>query len=97
MIVTQHGRGPEAERVIGMLRDELLPGPEGLDQITSHLQTHTTVPCRFVVEGEPGLTSSEARLTLYRVAQEAVAVRLSWRVLTRSRTLTITIQSHSRR
>ena len=62
----------ESRRAIAMLRDESLPGPEGLDELARHFETDTGVPCRFVSEGTARPLGSDARLTLYRVAQEAL-------------------------
>lgn len=62
----------EAQRAIGMLRDETLPGPEGLAELAAGFQADTGVPSRFVAEGQQRPLGADARLTLYRVAQEAL-------------------------
>ncbi|HEV2369736.1 MAG TPA: histidine kinase, partial [Acidimicrobiales bacterium] len=62
----------EAQRAIGMLRDDTLPGPEGLDELAAHFEADTGVACRFVADGEKRVLGTDARLTLYRVAQEAL-------------------------
>ncbi len=62
----------EAQRAIGLLRDDALPGPRRLEQLTQEFQGDTGVPCHFVVSGEERLLSNDCRLTLYRVAQEAL-------------------------
>lgn len=62
----------EARRAIGLLRDDELPGPEGLQALVSSFARDTGTPCRLQVDGPERQLSSEARLTLYRVAQEAL-------------------------
>ena len=62
----------EARRAIGMLRDDELPGPERLAALAAQFQEDRHIPCRLTVSGEEHELSSEARLALYRVAQEAL-------------------------
>jgi signal transduction histidine kinase len=62
----------EASRAIGMLRGEELPGPERLADLSARFSQDRGVPCRFTVSGAPRALSSEARLAVYRVAQEAL-------------------------
>jgi signal transduction histidine kinase len=62
----------EARRAIGMLRDEQLPGPERLAALVAEFEHDTGLRCEFSVEGEQRPLSPEARLTVYRVAQEAL-------------------------
>jgi signal transduction histidine kinase len=62
----------EARRAIGMLRDDALPGPQRLAALAGEFQADTGVPCQFVVQGPERDLPSECRLTLYRVAQEAL-------------------------
>jgi signal transduction histidine kinase len=62
----------EAQRAIGMLRDDALPGPQRIAQLAYDFQGDTGVPCQFVVEGEERQLGSDCRLTIYRVAQEAL-------------------------
>jgi signal transduction histidine kinase len=62
----------EARRAIGMLRDDDLPGPERLPALAQRFERDRGVPCRLVVAGEPRDLGSEARLALYRVAQEGL-------------------------
>jgi len=62
----------EARRVTGMLREDALPGPERLAALARELEQDSGVPCRVDVAGEARPLSAEARLTLYRVAQEAL-------------------------
>jgi signal transduction histidine kinase len=62
----------EARRAIGMLREDALPGPERLPGLAHEFEADTGVPCRVVVSGEEREPGTEGRLTLYRVAQEAL-------------------------
>jgi signal transduction histidine kinase len=62
----------EARRAIGMLRDDDLPGPELLSELALQFQQDLGIPCRFSVSGEAHELASEARLALFRVAQEAL-------------------------
>jgi signal transduction histidine kinase len=62
----------EARRAIAMLRDEELPGPERLPSLAREFEHDTGVPCETVVSGAERRLRSDARLTLYRVAQEAL-------------------------
>jgi len=62
----------EARRAIGMLRDDELPGPEGLANLAAQFQEVSGVPCRFTVSGQARDLGSEARLAVYRVTQEAL-------------------------
>lgn len=62
----------EARRAIGTLRDDVLPGPEGLASLAADFQEDSGVPCQFTVSGQACELSSQARLTVYRVAQEAL-------------------------
>jgi signal transduction histidine kinase len=69
--LAQAGLG-EARQAIGMLRDEDLPGPERLRGLAGEFERDSGVPCSLAVSGEPMELGSETRLTLYRVAQEAL-------------------------
>ena len=62
----------EARRAIGMLRDDDLPGPDRLAELAERFARDQAVPCDFAVSGEPHPLGSQARLALYRVAQEAL-------------------------
>ena len=62
----------EARGAIGMLRDDVLPGPERLASLAAHFQEVSGVPCQFTVSGQAYELPSEARLAVYRVAQEAL-------------------------
>ena len=62
----------EARRAIGMLRDDELQGPAGIGGLTSDFERDTGVPCALVVTGTEAELPAQARLTLYRVTQEAL-------------------------
>lgn len=62
----------EARRAVGSLRGETLPGPDLLPQLASEFERDTGVHCQLRIEGEPVELSADARLALYRVAQEAL-------------------------
>jgi signal transduction histidine kinase len=62
----------EARQAIGMLRDDDLPGPERLAELAARFTEDRGVPCRFTVSGPRRELVSEARLAVYRVAQEAL-------------------------
>ncbi len=62
----------EARGAIGTLRDDDLPGPERLAGLATRFARDQGLPCDFEVSGEPRPLGSEARLALYRVAQEAL-------------------------
>jgi signal transduction histidine kinase len=58
----------EARAAIGALRGDELPGPERLQQLADAFDGR----CRLTVTGTPRDLSSEARLAIYRTAQEAL-------------------------
>jgi signal transduction histidine kinase len=58
----------EARAAIGALRGEELPGPERLQQLADAFGDN----CRLTVTGTPRELASEARLAIYRTAQEAL-------------------------
>ena len=62
----------EARRAIGMLRDDDLPGPERFPVLAHEFEHDTGVPCTSVVTGITRDLGAQARLSLYRVAQEAL-------------------------
>jgi signal transduction histidine kinase len=62
----------EARRAIGALRGDNLPGPEGLPRLVDEFTQATGTPSHFEARGEPVPLASEARLALYRTAQEAL-------------------------
>jgi signal transduction histidine kinase len=62
----------EAKRAIGTLRDDDLPGPEQLGALVEQFQRDSGIPCKLAVSGPAHELDSEARLAVYRVAQEAL-------------------------
>jgi signal transduction histidine kinase len=62
----------EARRAIGMLRDDALPGQERLAELAADYEADSGVACAVAVLGEEPDVGTESRLTLYRVAQEAM-------------------------
>jgi signal transduction histidine kinase len=62
----------EARRAIGMLRDDALPGPQRLAGLAAEFEADTGVACQVTVTGTEAELGADARLTVYRVAQEAL-------------------------
>jgi len=62
----------EARRAIGMLRDDALPGPERLTGLAAEFEGDSGVACKVAVTGDERDLGTDGRLTLYRVAQEAL-------------------------
>jgi signal transduction histidine kinase len=62
----------EARRAIGALRDDELPGADRLEQLTAEFRRDSRVKATLDVAGTPHPLDSEASLTLFRVAQEAL-------------------------
>ncbi len=62
----------EARRVIGALRGDELPGPGRLPSLLSAFESESGLACSLAVQGEPRELGSEARLAVYRTAQEAL-------------------------
>ena len=62
----------EARQAIAALRGDELPGPERLAALSEEFSEHSDARCELVVDGEPRELSSEARLAIYRTAQEAL-------------------------
>ena len=62
----------EARRAIGMLRDDALPGPQRLADLAAEFEADTGVACQVTVTGTEAELDADARLTLYRAAQEAL-------------------------
>lgn len=80
----------EAREVIAMLRGSTLPGPEAIKDLVEQ-QRHLGGSCELTVSGQPAPLGPDARLAIYRTAQEAlnnvrkhapsadVALQLTWR------------------
>lgn len=62
----------EAGRAIAMLRDEELPGPERLPALVAAFERDTGIPVSIVMSDDPSGLDPDARLTLFRTAQEAL-------------------------
>jgi signal transduction histidine kinase len=62
----------EARQAIAALRGDELPGPERLPALADAFGEHSDARATLDVTGEPRELSSEARLALYRTAQEAL-------------------------
>jgi signal transduction histidine kinase len=62
----------EARRAIGMLRDDDLPGPERLPTLAREFEHDTGVACETRITGSRRDLPADARLAVYRVAQEAL-------------------------
>lgn len=62
----------EARRAIGTLRGEELPGPERLPALVADFERDTGIPATVSVAGDGDRLDSDARLTLFRTAQEAL-------------------------
>ena len=62
----------EARRAIGALRGDELPGPERLLSLAEAFEQQSGLPVEVEVQGESRALPAEARLALYRTAQEAL-------------------------
>jgi signal transduction histidine kinase len=62
----------EARRAIAALRDEDLPGPDRLEQLTTDFEHDSNVHTSLQVTGIARKLDSQTSLTIYRVAQEAL-------------------------
>jgi signal transduction histidine kinase len=62
----------EATRAIAMLRDEELPGPERLPSLVVEFERDTGIPASITIAGDSHDLDPDARLTLFRTAQEAL-------------------------
>jgi signal transduction histidine kinase len=62
----------EARQAIAALRGDELPGPERLAALADAFGEHSDATCTLDVSGEAHELGSEARLALYRTAQEAL-------------------------
>jgi signal transduction histidine kinase len=62
----------DARRAVAMAHGQELPGPERLDALASAFAEQAGVPVAVAVSGEPRELSPEARLAVYRTAQEAL-------------------------
>jgi signal transduction histidine kinase len=92
----------EARRAISALRGDELPGPERLQALADAFEEHTAARCAVTVTGTPNELAPEARLALYRTAQEALtnvrrhsaADRVTMRLDHRGDGTTLVVQDH---
>ena len=62
----------EARRAIAAARGEELPGPERIGVLAEAFEEQSGLPVAVEVRGEPRELAPDARLALYRTAQEAL-------------------------
>jgi signal transduction histidine kinase len=62
----------EARAAIGALRGEQMPGPDRLPELAERFGQDRGIPCLLTVSGAEHRLGADARLALYRVAQEAL-------------------------
>jgi signal transduction histidine kinase len=62
----------EARRAIAALRGDELPGPERLQALADAFAAESEATCTVSISGEPRELDVDARLALYRTAQEAL-------------------------
>src|SRR5581483_1753454 len=62
----------EARRAVGALRGDAVPGPEELRRLAREFEDNTGVGCEVAVAAPLPALSSEERIAIYRVAQEAL-------------------------
>jgi signal transduction histidine kinase len=62
----------EARRAIAALRGDALPGPERLQQLSMAFNANSDATSTVTVTGKPREIDADARLALYRTAQEAL-------------------------
>jgi signal transduction histidine kinase len=81
----------EARQAVAALREDTVPGPDGLPELVAQHSAATATPVTLDVRGEPLDLAPEASLAVYRTVQEAltnarkhaagapVHVRVDWR------------------
>jgi signal transduction histidine kinase len=62
----------EARAAIGALRGEQMPGPDRLPELAERFGQDRGIPCLLTVSGAEHRLGADARLAVYRVAQEAL-------------------------
>jgi signal transduction histidine kinase len=62
----------EVRRAVAAARGDQLPGPDRLQDLARAFQQHSGVPVALTVMGEPHELPPDARLAIYRTAQEAL-------------------------
>jgi signal transduction histidine kinase len=94
----------EARQAIAALRGDELPGPERLPALAEAFGEDSATACELTVTGAPNELSSEARLALYRTAQEALtnvrrhsaAERVDMRLEYAADGTTLSVEDHGR-
>lgn len=69
--LARHGL-TEARAVIGALRGDVMPGPSELRELVAD-HTRCGGICRLTITGDPCVLASDARVAIYRTAQEALS------------------------
>ncbi|HVU60315.1 MAG TPA: sensor histidine kinase [Mycobacteriales bacterium] len=62
----------EARDAVGTLRDDALPGPARLPALVADFERDTGLTVHFAQTGTPGELAAEARVAVFRAAQEAL-------------------------
>jgi signal transduction histidine kinase len=62
----------EVRRAIAAARGDQLPGPERLEALAGAFEQQSGIPVAVAVSGEPRELAPDARLAIYRTAQEAL-------------------------
>lgn len=62
----------EARRAVATLRGDQLPGPERLPALVAEFERDTGIPASIAIVGDSHEFDPDARLTLFRTAQEAL-------------------------
>jgi signal transduction histidine kinase len=63
----------EARQAVSTLRGDVVPGTEQIPELVEEHRHGDPAACRFVEVGEPTALPADARLALYRTAQEALS------------------------
>ena len=95
----------EARRAIDALRGGDMPGPDGLSALADAFEEQTGVPILLRTDGAPRELPPDARLAIYRTAQEALtnvrrhaaAERVELRLRYAADGTWLTVQDHGRR
>lgn len=62
----------EARNAVGTLRDGALPGPDRIRELVEEFRHSSGIDAHYVEEGTPVPLSTEAKVALFRTAQEAL-------------------------
>ena len=95
----------EARRAIDALRGGDMPGPDRLPALADAFEEQTGVPIRLSTDGDPRELPPDARLAIYRTAQEALtnvrrhaaAERVELRLRYAEDGTWLTVEDHGRR